>query len=154
MKRLITAVLTLLLLVSGASAQFVDDATMGDQVTTSQVGIGISPARTPFSLIDLSRIKWSHSYSVSYFSGGGHSSSIGLFTTQLDYDISSKLHLALNLGLAHNPGALWNSELQSDAKFLPGFRLDYRPSENVFMTVSVQQYMGYYSPYSTWRGYR
>jgi hypothetical protein len=154
MTRLITAVLTSLLLVSGVSAQLVDDATHLGTITNSRPGIGIQPANSAYSLLDLSRITWSHSYSVSFFSGGSTSGSVGLWTTQMNYEISSKLHLALNIGLLHNPGALWSNGEKSEATVLPGFRLDYQPSRNVFMSVSFQQYSGYYSPYSTWRGYR
>jgi len=152
MTRLMTALILVLVLTGTVAAQHSDQASVSDAALRAQSGIGISPAVTPFSLIDLSRINWSHSYSVAFFSGGGTSGSVGVWNTSLDYDISSNLHLALNLGVLHNPGSLWNGN-DSKADFLPGFRLDWRPSDNFFMSVSYQDLGGYYSPYDRgfWR---
>ena len=152
MKRLFITSLVLLVTVGSLSAQQADVASLKDAKTNSASGLGINPAGTPFSLLDLSRVRWSNSYSVAFFSGGGSSGSIGLWNTSLNYDISSKLHLALNLGVLHNPGALWG-RTESQASFLPGFRLDYRPSDKVLMSLSVQQVAGYYSPYDSRRYY-
>jgi hypothetical protein len=140
-------IITSAVLLAGAClAQQADVASLKGTSSSSLTGLGVSPASTPFSLIDLSRIKWSHSYSVAFFSGGGTSSSAGLWNTSLDYEISSKLFLSLNMGVLHNPGAIWG-RTESNATFLPGFRLDYRPSNNFMMSVSVQQAAGYYDPY-------
>ncbi|MCX6834304.1 MAG: hypothetical protein NTW07_04090 [candidate division Zixibacteria bacterium] len=153
MKRLFITSLVLLVTVGSLSAQQSDVASLKDSKASSITGLGISPASTPFSLLDLSRVRWSNSYSVAFFSGGGSSGSIGLWNTGLDYDISSKLHLALNLGVLHNPGALWGRS-EAQASFLPGFRLDFRPSDKVMMSLSVQQVAGYYSPYDSRSYYR
>lgn len=149
--RSIFTILALLLMVSVVSAGELSEA---PPKSTSQVsGIGVKPAASPWSLLDMSRISWSHSYSVSFFSGGGTSSSVGLLQTSMLYDISDKLKLTVNLGMLHNPSALWNDG-DSNARFLPGFRLDFRPSDKVSMTLEVQQVAGYYmTPYG-YSGYR
>ena len=150
MKRLLIITFAILVTVGCGSAQQADVASLKDAKAQATPGMGLNPAGTPFSLLDLSRIRWSHSYSVAFFSGGSSSGSVGLWNTQLNYDISSKLHLSLDLGVLHNPGALWGNT-ESRASFLPGFRLDYRPSDRVLMSLSVQNVVGYYSPYG--RGY-
>jgi len=147
MARLILNILFVLILAGSLSAQQADIASLKESTAKAQTGLGINPAGSPFSLLDLSRINWSHSYSVAFFSGSGSSGSIGFLNTTLNYEISSKLHLAVNLGLLHNPGALWNRDTDNQASLLPGFRLDFRPSENVMMSLSVQKVAGY-SPYS------
>ena len=147
MARLILNILFVLVLAGTLSAQQADVASLKESTARAQTGIGLTPAGNAFSLLDISRINWSHSYSVAFFSGGGSSGSIGLLSTTMNYEISSKLHLAVNLGLLHNPRALWNRDTDGQASLLPGFRLDYRPSENVMMSLSVQRVAGY-SPYS------
>lgn len=149
MIKLLLNTILILALVGTVSAQQADIASLRDASANAQTGFGISPAGNPFSLIDLSRIKWSHSYSVSFFSGGNSSGSLGLLNSSMAYEISSKLHLSVNLGVLHRPGALWSGD-QSGTSFLPGFRLDYKPSKNVHMSISVQRYGGYVSPYDRW----
>ena len=127
-----------------AFGQLSDEATLNDVNRSS--ALGIKPAVSPFSLIDLSRGKWSTSYSVSFFSGGEYSGSMGVFHTSMFYEFSSKLSLSLNLGIAHNTGAVWGDG-SSNASLLPGFRLEYHPSEKFRMSIGVQTYGGYASPY-------
>ena len=153
MARLLAVVLAGLSLAGSVSAQQAERAALTESTSKAQSGIGIKPASNPFGLLDLSRINWSHSYSVAFFSGGGRSASVGVWNTTLDYDISTKLHLAINLGVLHSPGALLG-QTDSQASFLPGFRLDFRPSDSFLMSISVQQVSGHYLPYSGWRGHR
>ncbi|MCP4684872.1 MAG: hypothetical protein GY867_05415 [bacterium] len=145
MIRTFLAIALVLLFVGAASAQQADIAEL--QTNTTQSNLGIKAAPSPWSLLDASRITWSHSYSVSYFSGGGSSGSLGMLNSSMLYELSSSLHLTLNLGVLHNTGAIWGDG-DNSASFLPGFRLDYQPSDKFFMSISFQQYNGYVSPYS------
>lgn len=136
-----------------SSAQMAEDAELQ---SIRENAMSLEPASKPFSLIDLSRLHWNHSYSFSYFSGGGSSGTLGLYTGTILYEISSNLTLNLKLGIAHNPGAMFDREQGSDAVFLPGARLDYQPSENFRITAGFDTYYGnYYNPfnyyYSPWR---
>ena len=145
--------LIIIILASSASAQLIEDARAKN---TGSDYLGLKPADKPFSLIDLSRIKWSHSYSFGYFSGGGTSGSVGLYSGSIFYELSSALSLDLSLGVLHNPGSFFNRNVSSDAAFLPGLSLDYHPSEHFRMTVGIQSYPGAYyypsSPYDyRWR---
>jgi hypothetical protein len=162
MRRIAICSALILVLAVGAGAQQVDVSPprTGDQpnVTEQPGGIGVQPAVTPFSLLDLSRVKWSHSYSISYFSGGGYSGSTGMLSSSMFYEFSPSLSMTLDLSLMHNAGALWGSGT-NDARVLPGVRLDFHPSESFRMQVSFQQVaLGpgygsyYYRPYN-WYGY-
>ncbi|HOD66603.1 MAG TPA: hypothetical protein PK186_08970 [candidate division Zixibacteria bacterium] len=138
-------ILATLTLAASAAAQMSDRADL-EAAARANV-MGIEPAKSPLSLIDLSRLHWSHSYSLSYLSGGGQSASVGMLTTSMFYEFSPKLSLLLNVGVAHNAGALWGEGV-SDATVLPGFMLDYHPSESFRMTVGMQSYTGgWYGPY-------
>jgi len=127
----------------GASAQMSNDADL--ERASQQSGLGIPAVSNPFSLLDFSRISWSHSYSASYFSGGGYSGSAGLFRTNMFYELSSKLSLNLNLGIAHT-GSLFSST-DRETTVLPGFTLDYHPSDKFQVTLMFQKYSGYVNPY-------
>jgi len=108
-------------------------------------GLGVSAASNPFSLLDLSRIKWSHSYSISYFSGGRASGSGGLWQTSMFYEFSSKLSLNMNLGIAHTGNLI--SSANRETTFLPGFTLDYHPSNKFRLSLMFQTYRGSNNPY-------
>lgn len=114
---------------------------------TENNSLGVKPVANPFALLDLSRIKWSHSYSVNFFSGGLGSSSVGMYNTNMYYDISKSLSLSLNLGIAHDIGGSFNSISENrSSSFLPGFNLDFHPSENFRMSINYQKYQGYGYP--------
>ena len=142
MKKLV--IIFVLLLSATVSAQMVDNAEIEN--INSQPTLGLSPSPSSFSLIDLSRINWSHSYSVSFFSGGYGSGQVGVYNANIFYEVSSKLSLSLNLGVAHDPGSLFNNNQNTNARFLPGFNLDYHPSENFRVSIGMQTYSGY-DPY-------
>ncbi len=136
-----------------ASAQMVDKAELG---TASGDYLGLKPALKPFSLIDLSKFKWSQSYSLSFFSGGGSSGSVGLYTGSLFYELSRSISMNFVLGIAHNPGSLFDRTQSTNAAFFPGFNLDFHPSNSFRLSIGVQSYPGnynYYNPYSSYGYY-
>ena len=139
--RYLLPVLALITLASFASAQMVDNAELENLSKTS--GLSVRPVANPFSLLDLSRISWSNSYSVSFFSGGASSGSVGLLNSTMFYEISSKLSLSLNLGVVHSGGS-WGED--REATLLPGFSLDYHPSDKFRMTFMVQRYDAVLNP--------
>jgi len=138
-------VLVVLALSGSAFGQFVDQADL--EQTTRSNSLGQSPVDRPFSLLDLSRIRWSNSYTISFFSGNGNSGSMGLLNTTMFYEFSRKLSLAVNVGIAHNTGAIWGDGNNS-ATILPSFMLDYHPSKNFQISIGMQTFNGGYYPYS------
>jgi hypothetical protein len=128
----------ILLLASSAFPQFVDKLDL--ERSTRVNSLGVMPVERPFSLIDLSRVRFSHSYSLSYFSGYANGSA-GLWNTSMYYDFSTKLSLAVNVGVMHNTGAIWGDG-KNNATFLPGFLLDYHPSEKFRLSIGMQTYSG------------
>ena len=136
----IISIFAVIILAASVSAQLVEEAPVPNDV--AQSSFGSRPASTPFSLLDLSRIRWSNSYSVTYFSGGNSSGTLGLFNTGMLYEFSPKLSLNLNIGIAHNPGALWGDSRNNNTELLPGFLLDYHPSEKFRMSLGFQRFVG------------
>ncbi|HKK21792.1 MAG TPA: hypothetical protein VJ983_09995 [candidate division Zixibacteria bacterium] len=142
MKKLLVLTISLLFATS-AFAQFADQAKINE--SGKAYSFGVKPAVTPFSLLDLSRIKWSTSYSFGYVSGGSYSGSMGVLNTTAMYEFSPKLSMMLNLGIEHNTGAIWGDG-KNNATLLPGFQLDYHPSEKFHMSIGVQRYSGFLTP--------
>lgn len=151
LKRIFIITLPLLLLAVAASAQLADKAELG---SIQKDYLGFKPAEKPFALLDLSRLHWTSSYSFSYMSGGDNSASLGIYTASFLYEFSPSLLMHLDLGLAHNPGVLFNRSSSVDASVLTNVRLDYQPSRNFFMSLGFSTYPGYggyrpvYWPYS------
>ena len=133
--RYLLSALMLVMLASLASAQMADRAELEGLSKTS--GMSVKPAANPFSLLDMSRVRWSHSYSVGFFSGGATSGSVGLLNSTMFYDISRSLSLSINLGVAHSGGS-WGEG--RSATVLPGFTLDYHPSDKFRMTFMIQRF--------------
>ncbi len=138
----ISIFIIILLCAASVFPQFVDKLDLERSAKANS--LGVMPVAQPFSLIDLSRVRFSHSYSISYFSGY-QSGSAGLWNTSMFYDFSSKLSLNLNLGVMHNTGAIWGDG-KNDATFLPGFLLDYHPSEKFRLSIGMQTYSGGFYP--------
>ena len=110
--------------------------------------LGLKPVSKPFSLIDLSRVKWSHSYSVAFFSGGGTSGSVGLYSGSIFYEFTRSLSMTLNLNILHNPESFVSRNTGTDAAFYPAVNLDFHPSDNFRMSLNFISYPGgYYNPY-------
>jgi hypothetical protein len=149
MKKTILTLATLLFAVS-VSAQHVDRATL--QQVSSMNPIGMKTSSALFNLIDLSKIRWANSYSVSYFSGGLNNGSMGMLHTSMLYPFSSKLNLMVDLGVAHGiSGNL--SAPGRNVSLLPSFWLDYRPSKNFSLSFGYQTINGLALP-AAYRGVR
>jgi hypothetical protein len=145
MKKIVIIAALLVAISGSAFAQLTDQAALKTSQTSP--ALGVRAASNPWSLLDLSRIKWSNSYSVSYFSGGGASGSAGLLRTNMFYEFSPKLSMSLNLGVMHNLSGVYG-DINSKPTILPGFSLNYHPSSKFQMSLSVQRVSGMVTPYS------
>ncbi len=122
----------------------------------NQNAVSVEPAVKPFSLIDLSKLKWSHSYSVSFGSNSFGSSGVGMYTGSLLYEFSPKLSMQFALGVAQN---LSGNAVNSTGDLFPAFALDYHPNSKFRLRINVQRSpysnrysSGYLNPYSGYGG--
>lgn len=138
------------LIAVAAFVQAAENAPVGTPTASSQ-GV-LKGADNPFSLLSSSRIRWSNSYSVSFFSGGGRSGSVGLLNTSMLYELSPAWSLGLNVGILHNPGMLLGDR-KNEATFLPGLRLDFHPSQSFRMILDVRSVTGALNPYDRAAGF-
>lgn len=142
MRIFISIFFIILLMATSAFSQSADRYDL--EKSTRANSLGVIPVERPFSLIDLSRVRFSHSYSMSYFSGYSNGSA-GLWNTTMYYDFSSKLSLNVNVGVLHNTGAIWGDG-KNNSTFLPGFLLDYHPSDKFRLLIGMQTHSGGYYP--------
>ena len=148
--KLLVVVIALAIGCQALWAQGVENAPATGSSVTNQSSL--KGASNPFSLLSSSRIRWSNSYSVSFFSGGGRSGSVGLLNTSMSYEFSPKLSLGLNLGILHNPGSLWGDR-NNNSTLLPGMRLDYHPSNAFRMVLDIRSVSGALYPYDRTAGF-
>jgi hypothetical protein len=118
----------------------------------------LAPAKTNtgFSLLDPSRLSIHHSYTLSYFSGGGQSGSVGMYMSTIEYQFAQPLSVRVGLGYLHQPLGFLNSNANPVGnEILPNFQVEWRPSENFhfqvdYLTVPTSAYGNGYG----WGGYR
>lgn len=106
--------------------------------------------------LDFSKVKMSQSYSVGFGSGGGRSSSYGLYMNQILYPVNDKIFLNLNLGYVHDPlqSFYTPSPSANQGKFVGGGEISYFPTENMAIKFSINNYQRYgANPYSRYRRY-
>ncbi|PWB75301.1 hypothetical protein C3F09_02770 [candidate division GN15 bacterium] len=150
MKFKIIPLAVVLILSAALAAQGTENAPVSGPNTVSQASL--KGADNPFSLLSSSRIRWSSSYAVSFFSGGGRSGSLGLLSTSMFYEFSPKLSLGLDVGILHNPGSILGDR-QSSPTVLPGMTLDYHPSKAFRMIIDVRSVSGAMYPYDRSAGF-
>lgn len=151
-------VFTVLFLMMGSVGfgQMVEKVEVKELTEKYDMGLGKQPS---YSLFDLSRLNFAHSYSLSFFSGGGMSGSQGLYQGAFTYQLAKPLTLTLGLGILHDPGSLVSGDRRTNnnALFLPSGYLDWKPSENFRMSIGFETVPAYryghnnLGRYSFWR---
>lgn len=163
MKKLVFAMMliTALALInpSAVDAQF--RAEQNTPSISEQIGLPYSPSNSSMVLgfIDPSKIDMQQSYSMSFISGGGQSTTLGMYTNRLSYMISPDLQLIADIGFMHQPfqSMMDNgmpSNLFSNGQFFYGGELRYQPTENTSLRIRLDNMPRYYNPYGYNNRYR
>ena len=119
----------------------------GAEVSAASVP-GLYTGYSPFRLFDPSRLSLYQSYSLSYFSGGFGSSTVGVYMNSIGYRISDPLYVQVDLGLVHSPGALFGGDARNlDARIRPNFHLRYAPSQKFNLIVDIRSAPTHYGPW-------
>ena len=111
---------------------------------------GISHARNT-SFFDLNRLSVSNSFGMSMTSFGNQSISMGSYNSHIDYLINDKVRLSSQFTLmAPMNGLSPNAQNGlNGAKVFYDTAIDYRPTENMIIKFSMNNYPRYYrNPYS------
>ena len=90
-------------------------------------------------LLDPSRFKIGHTISSSYASIGGHGVLTNMYLANIEYKLANPLDIRLSLGFANSQGALFGPKKSASA-IIPGFELNYHPSNKFNLIINYQQY--------------
>lgn len=124
---------------------------------SEQIGLPYSPSNSSMVLgfIDPSNLDMQQSYSMSFVSGGGNSTTLGLYTNRLSYMINPDLQIIADIGYLHQPfqSMMSNgmpSNIFTNGQFFYGGELRYKPTENSFLTIrldNIPRYSSFGNPY-------
>jgi len=97
-------------------------------------------------LFDPARFNMHQTYTMSFSSGGGQSTSLGVFTNTFAYKASDDLFISADLSAVYSPYSSLGSAFQKsiDGVYLSSARLDWKLSDHTSMRI---EYNG--MPYST-----
>ncbi len=104
------------------------------------------------------KFSMNHSFSTSFIAGGGGGMMLNTYMNTMNYQFNDQLTLKLNLGLMNSPYNSFNKtpafNSLDQTRFFGGGELQYKPSDNMRVSLGIQSYPGagyyYYSPY--WLG--
>ncbi len=80
--------------------------------------------------LDRDRFNMSQSYGMSYYSGGGQSGSVGMYTNSMNFRLADPLLLRFNVGIMHQPFGGPKGAKNQGAQVMEGVELIYRPNKN------------------------
>jgi len=152
MKKLVVlSAATLLMTVSGLG-QFKAQVEQSNNVSS---GLMTPSAGSLFlGWFDPEKFHMSHSFDLSYQTGGGQAFSLGTYTNRMRYDFAENLTAGADLSLSYSPyntfPTINGKKNDLSSLYLSRANLSYRPWENVLVQVqyrSIPYGSYYYSPY-------
>lgn len=140
-------ILTIICLVSLTYAQFRSDLAMPN-INTGFIRNTTSGFVQNF--IDFSKIKMQHSFTMSYSAMGNQGFALGIYTNTLRYDFNENLNFQAAVSFVNSPYSTFgkNFSNQINGIYLEKAQLNYRPSENTFLSLTFSQ-----MPYSYYNGF-
>ncbi len=107
-----------------------------------------------FGILDPAKFSMSHSVSMSYFSVGGGGIAQNMYLNTMTYQIADPLMLRVQWGVQNFPynNLSKDNPLFQGGFFLSGAELNYKPNENMELSVQFNQMPGYM--YNNSRYYR
>ena len=140
-----------------ANAQFRPGSGIAsDEKPASTMGAMSSHGDDLFSrLFDPARFNMQQSYTMSFVSGGGQSTGLGIFTNTFAYKAADDLFISADLSAVYSPYSSLGSAYQKSLNgiYLSNARLDWKLGESTFLRV---EYNGmpygssYFSPFGSY----
>ena len=157
MKTLVLVIVTMILVLAGpdAGAQFKSQA---EQSPSISGGLIREPGSSLFmGWFNPERFRMSHSFSLSYQTGGGEAFSLGTYTNSMMYQFAENLNARADVSLSYSPYnsfSTFNNKNDLSSVYLSRAQLDYKPWDNVLVQFQFRQHPyvnPYYSPfYNPW----
>lgn len=153
-----TGMLAVALLVSAGSvaqAQLKSQVPQETQVSFGRMGgSDSSPLSYLFGWFDPDKFTMRHSVDLSYTTFGGQSFSLSTYTNTMMYQFADNLNARADIAFSYSPYSSLSTLNKKDlnAIYLKNAELDYKPADNMRISLSFKQmpYYGtgyYYSPF-------
>ncbi|MDP4219376.1 MAG: hypothetical protein Q8916_13445 [Bacteroidota bacterium] len=146
----------LVVFASAANAQFRPGTGVGnDEKPASTLEAMSSHGDDFFSrLFDPARFNMHQTYSMSFVSGGGQSTGLGVFTNTFAYKASEDLFISADLSAVYSPFSTLGSKFQQSINgvYLSSARLDWKLGDHTSLRIEYNG-MPYGSYYSTFDSY-
>lgn len=91
-------------------------------------------------MFDPAKFNMSHSYSLSYTASGSNGLALGVYTNSMMYKFTDKLQLLVDASLVHSPYSTFGKNVQNQLTgiYISKAQLNYRPSENTYISLQYQ----------------
>ncbi|MEI8134805.1 MAG: hypothetical protein WCH46_06965 [bacterium] len=143
------------LVASIALAQFRPETGISEQdKPTSTIGAMSNHGENIFSsLFDPMRLSMHQTYTMSFMTGGGQSTSLGMFTNTFAYQTADNLAISADVSAVYSPFSTLGTQFQKSINgiYLSSARLDWKMGEHTFMRIEYNglPYSSYYSPFAS-----
>ncbi|WP_022836143.1 hypothetical protein [Salisaeta longa] len=106
-------------------------------------------------LLPNDRFKMNHSFSMSFGSFGGRSTSLGMYTNTMMWQLNDELAARADVSLAYSPMNNSFGQQQAPRVILQNLEVAYKPTDNMSIRFQMRQspYGAFHSPYGYRRGY-
>lgn len=147
MKKIFVILITLFTITG--FAQFKDP---GFPTSSVKDGIITQPSNSLFGFLNSENFSMHHSYSLSYSSFGSNGLALGVYTNSMNFEFANNLNLQVDASLVHSPYSTFGKDVQNSINgiYLSRAALNYKPWDDVYISVQYRQLPAYASPF---RGY-
>ena len=149
MKRLFTITFFVTFFSSILFGQFKED--LNKKVDIRQGIISQQPSTSLFnSFFNPNNFNMSHSVSMSYTAFGSQGVALGVYTNSMSYQFNENLNVEVDASLVNSPYSSFGNQFndQINGIYLSRAQINYKPSENTFLSIQYLNGPINYSPYS------
>lgn len=139
MRSFLCAIVAVILLYGGSSAQF--KTKMNDEPNVSQSLVRSDDSGLLFGWFDPGKLKMAQSFSMSYQTVGQNGFTLGVYTNSLSYQVSEPLSLQMDVSVMHSPYSSIGGDFAKSLSgvYLSRAELNYRPSDNTLFQIQFRQ---------------
>lgn len=131
------------------NAQFKDQMNKNSDIRSGF--IKDAPSSLFLGFFNPNNFHMNHSFNLSFSAFGGGSMALGVYTNSMSYKFSDNLDVQADISLVNSPYNSFGKDFtnQVNGLYLSRAQINYRPTDNTFITVQYNSMpYNYYSPYS------
>jgi len=103
-----------------------------------------------FSFLNSDSFHMSHSYSLSYTGFGGQGLALGVYTNSMLFNLSNNFNVQVDASVVHSPYSSLGKNFSNSLTgiYLSRAAINYKPWDDVYISVQYQNIPNYYYPYN------